>query len=419
MSLAYYTTRKQYPDGSEEIRIKRGIDPLTLEKRLAKARAEKERFRQVREDARRHLIERYNNLRFTDEDYDRTRRMIECELNLRNFANVRRSAGRARQCLYDICRCNHFMYFVTLTLDPGKVNRNNDAAVRRKFSCWANNMKKKYPDMFYVATPEYHKKGALHFHLLVGGITMEVLKCTLAVKKNGRLKRKHGFQIYNVGAWKNGWAELSVLGNEEAAKHYICKYITKQNLDDRFFGKRRYYCSYNIRRPVITKSTYSYYGWEMPDLNVYSVSYCDDKKGFAVFKRDGDGVVKEHPTSAAVRAIVEKALCERICADAGVHPRPRVAARRAATSVPNLTIGTLESNSMSLSAEELEFRYKTNSMMEKLKKEYRQNTENYIIRSARAYEAEKIAVNETLAGALGLYFPTGFVTYKKKEIKFK
>ena len=74
--------------------------------------------------------------------------------------------------------------------------------------------------------------------------------------------------------------------------HYICKYITKQNLDDRFFGKRRYYASQNINRPIVTK-------WvETPEdcfkyinTDVYLIAYCDTLKKYAVLTTDGNGEV--------------------------------------------------------------------------------------------------------------------------------
>ena len=146
--------------------------------------------------------------------------------------------------------------------------------------------------MYYVTSPEYHQKGGLHFHLLIGGITFDDLKCVPATTSKGKFIFKNGKQIFNVTAWKWGHSTLSKIENSEASKHYICKYITKQNLDDRFFGKRRYYASQNINRPIVTK-------WvETPEdcfkyinTDVYLIAYCDTLKKYAVLTTDGNGEV--------------------------------------------------------------------------------------------------------------------------------
>lgn len=255
-------------------------------------------------------MNKLNQLKFARRDYQRAKQRIEYELNVRDIKNVYRSANRARQTLYDICRCNEFRYFVTWTFDSEKVERLNDVIVKRKFTQFQNYLRKMFPHMYYVAVPEYHKNGGLHFHLLVGGVTMADLKAVPAryvkdVKhhKKGDLVFKRGKQIFNVTRWKLGYSTLSVIENVEATKHYICKYITKQHCDDRFFGKKRYYVSNNIRRPVVDKWTEAIeHCLDGIDLNVYLVSYADIKKKFAVFTHDGNGIVNTELNSEEVKA---------------------------------------------------------------------------------------------------------------------
>ncbi len=326
-----YITRKVFADDSEEIRIKinKQITPGTI----AKAKETRKQNKFLNENRIAQIKKQIHQLRFYDPQYSRKLHLLENELKLRNIQNVCRSAHRSRQALYDICRCNEFKFFVTFTNDPEKIDRNNDKLVKRKFTQWANDIRKKFPNMYYVAVPEYHKKGALHFHLLIGGVTFEELGCVPALTKRGRLKFKNGKQIFNVTAWKWGFSTLSIIENVEASKHYICKYISKQHFDGRFFNKRRYYASHNIKRPLIEKRCVK------PedclngiDDNVYLVEYLNPEKQYLVLSYDGNGIVNETMNAPAVK--------EDLQALRGRRSRAACPPDRAAR-VPYLTVGTL------------------------------------------------------------------------------
>lgn len=330
-----YVTRKYFPDDSEEVRIKikKKVTPESVNKALATRKNNA-----ILREYRRSCIEReILNLRLYDSQYARKLRRLRGELKLRNVGDVVRSAQRCRQSLYDICRCNEFIYFVTWTFDKTKVDRLDDVKVRRKFTEFQNYLRKKFPQMFYIAVPEYHKKGGLHFHLLVGGITLEELKAVPAITKHGNLKFKNGKQIYNVTRWRLGFSELSIICNGEAAKHYICKYISKQNLDERFFNKRRYYVSHNIRRPRIEKQCL------MPshcldgiDDNVYLVEFLDPYEKYAVLSRNADGIVNKTMNAQEVKIDLRRL---RAGARWAACPPKRALAR-----VRYLTLRTLNSN---------------------------------------------------------------------------
>lgn len=300
MQEVAYITRKVFADDSIELRIKlnKQITAQTILK-AQRTRALNKTKRILRNERIKTEILKLN---FLDHLYSRKRRKLEYELRLSNLQNMCRSASRSRQALYDICRCNDFDFFVTFTYDNEKIDRYNDRQVKRKFTQWINDTRKKFPNMFYVAVPEYHKKGALHFHLLVGGVTFEELKCVPARNKRGRLIFKKGKQIFNVTAWKWGYSTLSIIENKEASKHYICKYISKQHYDDRFFNKRRYYTSYNIRRPEIEKQCVSVERClDGIDDNVFAVEYLDSKMNYVVLSHDGNGIVREEMNAPTVK----------------------------------------------------------------------------------------------------------------------
>ena len=335
-----YITEKLFADGSHETRIKinNEITPATIAKAIHTRRINKIK----REIEQRAIIDKIKALRFYDENYTRKYKLLSLELRARNQYDYNRSARRARQTLYDICKCNDFSFFVTLTFDGNKIDRMNDNATKRKYSQWANDVKKQFPNMYYVTVPEYHKKGGLHFHILIGGITLDELKATPALNKRGKQIHKKGKAIWNIGAWKKGFSTLSIIGNGEATKHYICKYITKQHADDRFFNKRRYYVSRNIERPEIEKRVERIENaLNGIDTNIHLVSYLDPRKKFAVFTHDGNGIVNAEQNSAEVIKDVQE-LCARKKGAHGCERHVRRSRRAFGRAVRYSTIRTLK-----------------------------------------------------------------------------
>ena len=335
-----YITEKLFADGSHETRIKinNEITPTSIARAIHTRRINKIN----REMKQRAIMDKINALRLYDENYTRNYKLLSLELRARNQYDYNRSARRARQTLYDICKCNDFSFFVTLTFDGNKIDRMNDSATKRKYSQWANDVKKQFPNMYYVTVPEYHKKGGLHFHILIGGITLDELKATPALNKRGKQIRKKGKAIWNIGAWKKGFSTLSIIGNGEATKHYICKYITKQHADDRFFNKRRYYVSWNITRPEIEKHVERIENaLNGIDTNVQLVSYLDPRKKFAVFTHDGNGIVNTEQNSAEVKKDVQE-LCAQKKGAHGCERHVRRSRRAFGRAVRYSTLRTLK-----------------------------------------------------------------------------
>lgn len=358
-----YITRKVFADGSDEIRIKHNPE-ITITS-IVNAIKSKAINKIKREAHRENLKRKLTKISLFDPKYLRKRRILEHELQLRNVQNILRSAHRSRNALYDICRCNDFQYFVTWTFDKEKIDRLDDNKVKRKFTQFQNYLRKKFPQMYYVAVPEYHKDGGLHFHLLIGGVTMEELKAVPAryEKRRGRHKKgdlifKHGHQIFNVERWKFGYSTLSVIANGEASKHYICKYISKQHYDDRFFGKRRYYVSNNIKRPIVEKRvTPTKKCLDGIDLNVYLVSYADTSKKFAVLTSDGNGIVNAEQNSEQTQRNVRQLAAPTARAGQACAAAPSGAC-------PYLTIRTLDSK--------IDWQYERNRMQRKIFKTMRE-----------------------------------------------
>lgn len=161
------------------------------------------------------------------------------EREQRERENRDRARRRARTAVRDLALSNHFEWFVTLTLDPRKIDRYDPAAVVRKAGQWLSNAVRRR-GLRYVLVPEHHKDGAIHFHGFMSG--------DLDVTPSGR-KDKGGHDVYNIGAWPFGFSTaIRPYGEHAAAVAYCCKYIAKQ--DDKI-GGRWYYSGGDLLRPIV------------------------------------------------------------------------------------------------------------------------------------------------------------------------
>lgn len=151
--------------------------------------------------------------------------------------DVERSMRRARAKVRRLALANDFRWFVTLTLDPAKIDRYEAGEVVRKMSQWCSNQVKR-KGLRYVLVPERHKDGAIHFH----GFFNDALEAVASGHRS-----KSGQMIYNLPGWTLGFtAAIEVYGDYAGAVAYVCKYIGKQG--DKPAG-RWYYSGGDLAKP--------------------------------------------------------------------------------------------------------------------------------------------------------------------------
>lgn len=165
------------------------------------------------------------------------------------------SINRTVNTIYDYARSNVWSYFLTLTIDPNKIDNSLDnydnftKSIRKYF----NNLKTNYaPDLKYLIVPELHKDGKkLHFHALlsdVGKIKFEFSGKVSVGKYVYPIERcSWGRKIYNMPLWKLGWSTATKVEDSAKCAGYICKYITK-DLCVSTKGKRRFWASLNLEK---------------------------------------------------------------------------------------------------------------------------------------------------------------------------
>lgn len=174
-----------------------------------------------------------------------------------------RSMRRARAQLRRLALANSFDYFVTLTLDPERIDRYDPASVTKALNQWCNNMVKRH-GLRYVLVPEQHKDGAFHFHGFMGGAGL--IAADSGVQWDGR-------PVYNLPQWSLGFTTAQRLyGTYSAAVGYCCKYIGKQQ-GQRPLG-RWYYSGGALAKPEKDYMTLDYrslaeqFGGEAVELEI-------------------------------------------------------------------------------------------------------------------------------------------------------
>lgn len=132
--------------------------------------------------------------------------------------NIERAMRRARAKVRQLALANEFEWFVTLTLDPEKINRYDPVEVVRKMSQWCDNRVRR-KGLKYILVPEHHQDGAIHFHGFFNGALEAV---------DSGLTDKNGHKVYNLPDWTWGFTRaVRLYGDYHAAVGYTTKYIGK------------------------------------------------------------------------------------------------------------------------------------------------------------------------------------------------
>jgi len=181
------------------------------------------------------------------------------------------ATNRAKQKVYQYARANSWKngWFVTLTIDPEKLDSTDYELVSQHISTFFYNVRRsRCPNMKYIAVPELHKDGKkYHIHALMTQV--DGLKWYPAIadknilypaghKKEGlikiskgqKIKDKRGRQIYKTDYYNLGYMTATPITDPNKVVSYITKYITK-TLKQTVKGKKTYWHSKNLDKPGI------------------------------------------------------------------------------------------------------------------------------------------------------------------------
>jgi len=92
-------------------------------------------------------------------------------------------------------------------------------------------------DSAWIAVPEFQKRGAVHFHILIWDLPYELGKTERDTRR-----------IQNL--WREGYVDCIPTNGSPRLASYLGKYMSKAMQDPRLLGKRAYSATRNVLRPV-------------------------------------------------------------------------------------------------------------------------------------------------------------------------
>lgn len=150
--------------------------------------------------------------------------------------NRERVLKRARRDLRRLINANIHKYhvaskFVTLTF---KDNITDFETANYEFKKFRERLQYSLKcKLHYVVVPEFQKRGAIHFH---------VVMFNLPYITNSDLRK----------IWGNGFVKINSIDDVDNVGAYVCKYMTKSD-DDRLRGKKSYFSSRGLKKPLEIK----------------------------------------------------------------------------------------------------------------------------------------------------------------------
>lgn len=170
--------------------------------------------------------------------------------------DVERSIRRTRKRVKDYVIYNDFELFVTFTFTK---DRQNEKSSRKRLSTWLRNQRTRNGRFLYLAVPEYHKDGALHFHVLIGSYKGDM---ELAVNPHTgkQITDRRRNPVYTLTGYTLGFNNVKIIDSSEGktkTAYYIQKYITKDAISDD--GRQRYWASKNLKLPKTEDNPEDFY----------------------------------------------------------------------------------------------------------------------------------------------------------------
>lgn len=139
----------------------------------------------------------------------------------------------------------------------------------RLYTRFADRLRRQYGSLIrFIAVPEFQRRGAVHFHVLVWGLP-DHAPCRLSrswyIDKTGKKHRTHVCPKERecerrtrriADLWGNGFVDLVETDGNAKLAAYLAKYMSKAMHDKRLLGKRAYSASRNVLRPVSLNTSF-------------------------------------------------------------------------------------------------------------------------------------------------------------------
>jgi hypothetical protein len=150
---------------------------------------------------------------------------VNFKMEIMRHSSLRRTRARITR----LINSNEDMKtFITLTFKDNFTDLFEANEIFKKF---IKRLKWQFPKLKYLAVPEFQKRGAVHYHLLINVDYIE----------NDKLAE----------IWGQGFVMINKVRHVNNLGLYISKYICKDLFDVRYFGMRKILCSKNLEQPMI------------------------------------------------------------------------------------------------------------------------------------------------------------------------
>lgn len=166
--------------------------------------------------------------------------LSEDEKAIRLEESRKQNLYKTKNKLRDYARNNHFDKFWTLTFDPKKFGSSDNLRFE-EMQRFLKRMTRKYGKFNYLAVPERHKSGAIHWHMMTGYFEPKL------IDSGKRYKEK---TIFNCPEWEFGFTNVQNVRSKKKISNYVSKYITKDLMDSPARrNKKKYWASRSLELP--------------------------------------------------------------------------------------------------------------------------------------------------------------------------
>lgn len=202
--------------------------------------------------------------------------LSEDEKAIRLEESRKQNLYKTKNKLRDYARNNHFDKFWTLTFDPKKFGSSDNLRFE-EMQRFLKRMTRKYGKFNYLAVPERHKSGAIHWHMMTGYFEPKL------IDSGKRYKEK---TIFNCPEWEFGFTNVQNVRSKKKISNYVSKYITKDLMDSPARrNKKKYWASRSLELP----KTFGIK--ELLNLNIEPDFESDICKIYEIEKKDFEKII--------------------------------------------------------------------------------------------------------------------------------
>jgi len=158
----------------------------------------------------------------------------------RRVDNLRRVQQEVRRIVEtNATTTNEVIKFVTYTFAE---NVTSVPEANRRWRLYCKRFQRRFGRQPYLCVTEFQKRGAVHFHVLYFKLPfVRNLKYILGGPNTSRVSE---------GLWGEGFVHVKGISHVRSVSAYVSKYITEETHDKRLAGRKAFFCSRGLPRPV-------------------------------------------------------------------------------------------------------------------------------------------------------------------------